>query len=244
VKGGADLRGRFLDAGTGALGDPVELPFRIDDLIVNVPAFGDALVVQLREHFRPDFVPYVAPPPGVSADVPLRVTVDGQSATLEWDRNPAVADRGASVAWVQRLPDAEWLACTPGTTLTDPAPPPGKSVYMIAWRNGARLRAAVRGTRVAVADVPDVAPGKPRVVTLEAGDARVALWARSAPAADLGPREWQRRAEGGDWETIPGAQGLLLHDSSPAGARPEFRVRVLDAAGNASPFSDPVRARP
>ncbi|HMB69188.1 MAG TPA: hypothetical protein VKU85_07740 [bacterium] len=225
-------------------GSPVEersLSFRIDDLLVDVPAFGDAAVVSMRQRFVPDFVQYGPPPSGADANVALRAVVDGQTVTLDWDRNPAADAWRGSVAWIQRLPGAEWLACTTATTFTDRAPP-GKHVYMVVWREDVRSATAVRGLNVAVVDVPDVRPAAPRIVVLRTDETGAVLWARSRPAADLRAHEWQRRIGERDWETVAGADGLLLRAAPEAGV--EYRVRVQDAAGNASPFSEPVSARP
>jgi hypothetical protein len=226
-----------------AAGEEQTAGFRIDDLLVDVPAFGDALVVSLRQRFVPDFVQYLAPPPGLDADVALRAAVDGQSVTLEWDRNPVANDWSGSVAWVQRLPGAERLACTSGTTFVDRAPP-GKHVYMLAWREAPGSPAAVRGAHAAIVDVPDVPPAAPRIVSLRGEGAEIVLWARGEPAEDRAACEWQRRAGGGEWETLAGASEPLLRDLPPAGAGTEIRVRVRDAAGHASPFSEPVAVGP
>jgi hypothetical protein len=238
-----DVRARFLPMGAGAIAERA-LDFRIDDLVVEVPAFRDAMVIALRQHFPAELVQYVAPPAG-GGDVRLRATVTDQSVALEWDRNPAPPEWRGCVAWVQRLPGDEWLACTPGTALTDPDPPPGRHVYMVAWRESPFSPAAFRGAAVAAVDVPDAVPDAPAIVRLRDGSGGdgVVLWARSAPAADVASREWERRAPGGEWRPLAATEALLLEDRPPPGGA-EYRVRLRDRAGQAGPFSEPAAGSP
>jgi hypothetical protein len=114
---------------------------------------------------------------------------------------------------------------------------------MLAWRESPHVPTAIRSPGVVVVDVPDVAPEAPRIVPLRA-DGPVVLWARSAPAADLDIREWERRAAGAEWAPVARTPGFLLEDAADPGPAVEYRVRVVDAAGNAGPFSEPAAVRP
>jgi hypothetical protein len=237
-----DIKARLIRPGSGERAEQATA-FRIDDLALELPAYTDAIVVSLRRHFPPDFVRYVAAPPG-EEPVSLNAAVEGQTVTLTWERNLALPEWSGTVAWIQRPPGEEWLACTAGTSFTDAAAPPGKHVYMLAWREDARSPTAIRSPGIAVVDVPDVAPEAPRIVPLRSDGAAVVLWARSRPAADPAVREWEQRTAGAEWAPVVRTPGFLLEASPEPGAATEYRVRVVDAAGNAGPFSEPAVARP
>lgn len=222
-------------------------PFERDDLVMEVPAFRDGLVITLRQG---DLAASFAPSPAAFREplperTPVRISSVGQAVTLEWDRNPAAPDWTESVAWIQRFPDGAWVARTSGRSFVDPEAMPGRVTYAIDWRDAAGVvgESVPGNPEAATMEIPDAVPAAPLVVPVFAAADSVGLWAKSEPAADLARWEWERRWEGEAWEPLAVTDAFLLRGAAPA-APCEVRVRVVDAAGQAGPFSDPVSVAP